>query len=452
MFQNDSTFPAGLLDFFKSPGGQGLLGAVAGYATNAQRGTPVNNLGRAAGAGLLAYGGAQDREIKQLEEGQQRQLRGMQLGKAKAEMADDQWMRDNAPKFYTPGLPAVSGADNLLPPELQTGLLPMPAQPAKFDSQGFAQARMAQNPVKGLEMLTALQKDTPFGKVDAKDYTPESVKKFTQTRSFGDLVARSKMEVSPGGQVFDPYGIKPGQFMADPNKPMMMTAGGPVANVPFQSYEMGKAKAGASNTSIKVENKMGEGLASQVGPMMKDSVSSAEGAAKQIDAANRIISAVDSNKMFAGTGAELRLTVAQAADSLGVGGNTNTEKIANTRQALQGLSQLTLQGRAQMKGQGAITESESKLAERATSGDISMTPGEIKQLANAAKRAANYMQAEHGRKVDVIKNNPSLAGMAPFYDVNSVPAQTPPPATTPTAAVNPAMRWNPTTRKLDKVQ
>lgn len=51
----------GLLDFLQSPGGQGLLGSVAGYAANARRGTPINNIGRGGLAGLLAYGGAQDR-------------------------------------------------------------------------------------------------------------------------------------------------------------------------------------------------------------------------------------------------------------------------------------------------------------------------------------------------------------------------------------------------------
>ncbi len=194
-------------------------------------------------------------------------------------------------------------------------------------------------------------------------------------------------------------------------------------NQPLLDAKKSISKSGASNVSVKVDAKLGEGLANQVGPMMKDSAGAAEGAARQIDAANRIVGAVDSNKLFAGPGAETRLTVAQISDTLGIGGNTNAEKIANTRQVLQGLSQLTLQGRQQMRGQGAITENESKLAERATSGDINMTPAEIRQLANAAKRAANYMQSEHQRKLNVMRQNPNLAGMVPFYDVAPVPSQ-----------------------------
>jgi hypothetical protein len=51
----------GLLDFLETPEGQGLLAATFGGLAGAQRGTPVNNIGRAGLAGLSGYGGAQDR-------------------------------------------------------------------------------------------------------------------------------------------------------------------------------------------------------------------------------------------------------------------------------------------------------------------------------------------------------------------------------------------------------
>lgn len=47
--------PGGLLNFFQSPGGQGLLSAVAGYAAGARRGTPVNNIGRGLLSGVTGY-------------------------------------------------------------------------------------------------------------------------------------------------------------------------------------------------------------------------------------------------------------------------------------------------------------------------------------------------------------------------------------------------------------
>lgn len=56
-----------------------------------------------------------------------------------------------------------------------------------------------------------------FSKVDAKDYTPESVARFAQTNNYSDLVPVRKREiVSLGGtsQAVDPYAVTPGQTLA----------------------------------------------------------------------------------------------------------------------------------------------------------------------------------------------------------------------------------------------
>jgi hypothetical protein len=44
-----------------------------------------------------------------------------------------------------------------------------------------------------------------FGKIDPKDYTSESIQKFLLTRNPADLSPRSKKEIAPSGEVFDPY-------------------------------------------------------------------------------------------------------------------------------------------------------------------------------------------------------------------------------------------------------
>lgn len=55
---------AGLLDFLNTPQGTGLLSGLAGYAMNARRGTPVNNIGRGLAAGLQGYQGYYDNQQK----------------------------------------------------------------------------------------------------------------------------------------------------------------------------------------------------------------------------------------------------------------------------------------------------------------------------------------------------------------------------------------------------
>ncbi len=184
-------------------------------------------------------------------------------------------------------------------------------------------------------------------------------------------------------------------------------------NPEYAGYQMGLKKAGAPN----VTTIMGKSIAGEVGPMMKEAQAITQAAVKTEDSANRILQAVDSNKLYTGTGANVRLGAAQIANTLGLGGETLQDKIGNTRKAMQGLAELTLQGRQQMRGQGAITESESKLAERAISGDISFTPTEIKQLANAAKRSSEYTYNTYQTKLGEMAKNQDTAALVPYYQV-----------------------------------
>jgi hypothetical protein len=196
-------------------------------------------------------------------------------------------------------------------------------------------------------------------------------------------------------------------------------------------------RSGTPSTNVSVS--MDKGIASQIGPMLKDERIQAQGAASQIDASDRIIQAVDTNKIIAGPTASAQLRLAQIGSVLGVTGKDTAETIANTRQAIRGFAELTLQGRKSMRGEGAITVSEGELAERAFSGDIdSLTPAEIKQLANASKRAAEFNLGEYNRKLDVLRKDPSTAQLAPFYEVNRMPAAP--------AAIK---RFNPATGKVE---
>ena len=79
-----------------------------------------------------------------------------------------------------------------------------------------------------------------------------------------------------------------------------------------------------------------------------------------------------------------------------------------------------------MKGQGAITESESALAEKAMSGRIEdLTAAEIRQLSKASERAARFNYGEHQRKLKVMEGNTSLQGLTPFYSGPGIPDEIP---------------------------
>jgi hypothetical protein len=182
----------------------------------------------------------------------------------------------------------------------------------------------------------------------------------------------------------------------------------------FFDYQQALKKAGATNVSVRT----GNSLAEQIGPMMKDSAAQTVGAMKTSDAANQILSALDKGNIIAGPGASVRIPAAQLATMIGAGGSNDAEKIANTRVLVQNLAKLTLAGRQQMHGEGAISNSESNIAEKAMSGNIDLTPAEIKQLADAAKRSANYQVAQHQQKLNVMRQNPETRSLAPYFEVN----------------------------------
>ena len=197
----------------------------------------------------------------------------------------------------------------------------------------------------------------------------------------------------------------------------------------FFDYEQQLKRAGASNVSVSMD----KGIAAQVGPMMKEGQLQATSAVKGIDAANQVINALDTNKLFTGPLANQKLSIAQLSTTFGGASGDLTQKINNTRAAIQGLAEITLQGRQEMHGQGAITESEGKLAERAKSGDISLTPGELKQLANAAKRAGEFTYNNYQTKLQIMAKDPATAQMAPYFAVNQMPARQAPQQVQPNA-------------------
>lgn len=234
----------GLLAFLNTPEGQGLLAGAFGGLAGARRGQPINSIGRAGMAGLAGYANAQDQGWQNEQRGYQRD----QLNKQKQ-------LDALAPQFLKSASQSALGAGaqagSVGPTMANAGRLES-AQPT-FDLQGYTNAAFGVDPKYAIGLQASLAKETPFDKVNPKDYTPESVRAFVKTRNFGDLQPLRKMELAPNGQVWNPYQAQPGQTMTDPNKPFSIGPDGrPVANQGYQSYEISKAKAGAASNNVSV--------------------------------------------------------------------------------------------------------------------------------------------------------------------------------------------------------
>ncbi|MEJ7932586.1 hypothetical protein WG922_21630 [Ramlibacter sp. AN1015] len=416
-----------------TPAGQGLLSGVAHYAAGAGRGGPVNSIGRGLLGGLSGYQGANDRITEQAQLAKRNELFDLQLQQGRMQMTQAQEqaareaaIRDAAKASTTQALPGMGMLNGSLPPELQTPV--MPGKPGGLDVQGFLSRVSQIDPLRALDLQQKFKPEPLINKLDAKDFTPDSVQKFNQSGNYADLVRLDKLHFADtGGAVagLNPFTGQPVGSVPKTGNPfndlvLSDGAGGFKPNSPLIGAKQGIAKAGA--TQLRIENKMGEGVAAQVGPMLRDSMTAANGAAQQIDAATRIIAAADSGKLIAGPGAGVRLKLAQVGQVLGIGGKDDAERIAKTRQTIRGLAEMTLQGRKQMRGEGAITESEGALAEKAMSGNIEdLTVAEIKQLAQASDRSARFVYGQHEAMLGNLEGSQS-AGLAKFYKPLPLPA------------------------------
>ena len=369
---------AGLLDFLDSDEGRlglGLLMAGGQRSDGAGFGQRISE-------GMQYAKTQKDNDIK-------RQNAQNQMAQEKAARDDVQYKRDMAARF--------SGG------------------PGGYDYRGFADAISARDPAAGLAMQQSLGKESMFNKVDPKDFTRESVAQARSTGNVADLVPVRKMEVSSSGEVFDPYGIKPGQFMSDPNKPFAAGPQGPVANAAYQRYEFGKARSGAANVSNTVsvagpENKynmdIGAGLA-------KDGlalVDAAKGAPDAVRNARAITNALDAGAIT-GSGADTRLLVQKAMETAGMVG---PGKAASTQELMSGLSKLTLGGikTSGLGGGQGFTDKDREFLNAAMSGTITDTPDNLRRVANLAERQAI---ATHGKGQAVIKRwqaDPALRAVA----------------------------------------
>ncbi len=163
----------GLLDFIKTPEGQGLLATVFGGLAGARRGQPLNSLGRAGMAGVLGYGNALDRNAQASKDAQALELQKMQMDQLRKAATKSDQFDALASKFFTPGMPEQAGrpaipgitpADSLLPPEFRIGsdaTPTIPAKPPSFDMKGYGDALMGIYPTKGIALMQAMQKDKP---------------------------------------------------------------------------------------------------------------------------------------------------------------------------------------------------------------------------------------------------------------------------------------------------
>jgi hypothetical protein len=194
-------------------------------------------------------------------------------------------------------------------------------------------------------------------------------------------------------------------------------------------YEVAIKRAGAPS----VINQVGASLAGQAGKLFEESKATTVGGYNAIASADKILNST--NKAITGPLANARLTALQTADTLGITGKAEKEKIARTREILQETGKLALA--APPKGQGQVSNYERDLYQRAASGDINFTPTELNLVARRAKEFGEYQIQQHNELLQSgAELGPDIAKMAKLYKVN------PPQSVLPVAPAAPAQTSN----------
>jgi hypothetical protein len=347
--------------------------------------SPFQNLASIANQALGMYSGYQ------ADKGQLELAKAIREGERSA-MADYMQTREGRPAemFAAQAGPTPTGgnipiqeARAAIPANAKAAYANLYADPrASAKLQEFAFTKMNEGPMKVGVDDVLLDKDTLKPIYQGAGKQPDSIK----------------------------YAIAIGQLPPDPK------TWNPQQAALAKSIVESKTSAGANKYDFS--NMLGKSV-SDVAPILIASKTATGGAIQQADAANRIIQSLDTNKIFTGAGANQKLQAAQIGQMLGITGGKTEEIVANTRTAIQGLAQLTLQGRKQMRGEGAITESEGALAQRAMSGDVSLTAGELRILANAAKRSAKFTYDQHQSMMGALsKDSPNSV---PYYQLEVNP-------------------------------
>jgi hypothetical protein len=443
----------GLFDFLKTPQGQGLLAAGLGMAANAGRGGTLNTIGRGGLLGLAGYANAENQQLRAAEEAQQREVRDLQLRQMRDSVSKDEQIRAAAKGAYTPAQPGMGALNAGLPPEMQTPVVP--GRAAGFDTKAFLGQVMSIDPIRGMEWQTKLKPETPFGKVDPKDYTSASVQKFAMTGNHADLVPVRKMDVV-GNRAVNLYEAQPGQVFdqVDPNQPFAMVGGKIVPNQAFQQFSLNKARAGASNVSVTTKQETEE--SKTVGKFFGDNYAkvqeagmNAQGSLNRLGRLGGLLEGVETGK-FAPLGVE----VAKTAESLGL---KIDPKLANKEAAIALSSEIALQLRNPAGGAGmpgAMSDADRNFLAGMVPG-IEKTPEGRKTIIETARKLAQRdievaKMARDYRKKNGTINEGFYDELARFSAANPLfGAQQAPGAAA--GAPKPTLRFNPATGKLEPV-
>lgn len=256
--------------------------------------------------------------------------------------------------------------------------------------------------------------ESPFSKVDVKDYTPESVAAYKQTGDITQLRAVEKEGSITNLQKLQQY--RDSIAKTNPNDPRLRE----VDNAIVKETQF----APAASTTVNIADKTFDTeLAKGVGASVQSTYDKAAAAQTTLQKINQLRPILKAG-VYSGPLSSAQSTVAQIASKLGTAGKDTQDTLNRTAEAMQGLSSFELDAAAAMRGQGAITENERMLIQRAAAGRLDQfTSPQILTLLNALEKTSQFRIQAHNKNLTRLKGMPNVSQYADFYTLPNMPKE-----------------------------
>jgi type II secretory pathway pseudopilin PulG len=382
----------GLLDFGDSPQDAGLLSlGLRLMSTPGKFGTALGQAGLGAMGDYRQAQQMQEQRKLREQQAQEQALRQrmleMQLAQAQQAQEQARAQAQARGSFLDSVDPSVGPAMPVSVPQAMRAGLALPE----------------------IQALMPAKAENPFGKIDPKDYTPESLRRFASTGDFTALQPVRKREFFEGRAV-DPYDTPVGTVIPRQSNPVAdLLVPGPggrlVPNQPLISAkkEIGAASATRIDNGQRFENSYSTNQGKEFSEMMSGINKVAFAAPAQIRKLERMESLLDG--VDGGKLAPTGLDIASAANAIGI---KLDPKLGN-KEAAQALAR-EIAGGFRQPGTGPMTDKdfENFLLQVP---DLSKTAEGRKQITATMKAAANRdiqiakMAREYARKNSSIDND-----------------------------------------------
>jgi hypothetical protein len=383
------------------PRTMGMMQLVGGLMSSPRFGQGMSQ-------GLLAYGDTMQRAKQQQAQDQLRQMQmkqmQLQMQQQEEQARQTQLRRQALQGAFSPGSPGF----------LSPGDGDVPATPGGFDMSRYANLLAKAGDFEGaLPAFQALQKDdTPIPLADGGELR----------RRDGTLIARN--EKAPKEVETTPLA----KLIAERDK---YPLGHPMRQIYDQRIR--KESTHQPATVVKTgDNAFMKEFAGDAAKHLGASRDAAKASATTLQALDRMDKALDGGALSGPTSTfqSYGLRLGQIA---GVGGKDAAETLSRTRELLQGAAQLNVDSAKALAGQGAVSNFEREMLEKAAGGGVeSMSQPEIKAVIRVLKKANRQRIAQHGEQLK--KVGPQFSPFAPFYEVPMPPEDEPAAPTAPAAA------------------